>query len=154
LGDISAYGPDGILLVTGVVSGTYSATSITGTATIDGNEVSSFNLIMSENSTDGASLDIVMGNYTSVEKATSIAIDADGFISGSDTDGCQYHGSLSIPDVSVNTYKITYELTSCGDLNGNYSGLATYAYLFDEVQQAFIFQTDNQEYSMTNVIFK
>lgn len=154
-GDILGYGFDGLLIASGTIAGTYSSTSISGSTTVGGSEISTFSFDVSEHSDDGASLDTVKGNYSTIDAETSMAIDADGLLSGSDTDGCQYSGNVTVPDSSVNIYKLVLEVSSCGAFNSTYSGLATYAQLFDESpQKGFIFQVDNGVYSVTNFIVK
>lgn len=54
----------------------------------------------------------------------TISIDGNGAITGSDTDGCVFTGQATIPDSSFNTYSLSVDITSCGAINGLYSGLA------------------------------
>jgi len=110
---------------------------------------------VSDQSNEGASLDTVKGNYSTIDAETSIAIDIDGLLSGSDTNGCQYNGNVTVPDSSVNVYKLILEVSSCGIFNSTYTGLAAYTQLFDDSpQKGFLFQVDNGVYSVTDFIIK
>ena len=60
---------------------------------------------------------LTRGTYT-----LTLAIDINGVITGSDTDGCIYNGGGSIIDSSINIYRVGTTVTSCGDFNGTYSG--------------------------------
>jgi hypothetical protein len=73
----------------------------------------------------GASLSITDSNWTEVlsDMTTTLSIDANGIITGSDTNGCIYNGTIEIPDTNKNIYKIVVNLANCGELNGSYSGL-------------------------------
>lgn len=154
-GDIVGYDYTGLFIASGTISGSYSSNLISGSTTADGIEISTFSLELLEQSNDGASFDIIKGNYSSIDAETSIAIDIDGLLSGSDTYGCQYNGNITIPDSSVNVYKLVLSVSSCGDFNSTYSGLATYAELFDDLpQKGFLFLLDNGTNSITNFIVK
>jgi hypothetical protein len=154
-GDIVGYDLTGLLIASGTIAGSYSSSLISGTTTVDGIEVSTFSLELSDQSSEGASFDIIKGNYSSFNAETSMAIDVDGLLSGSDTNGCQYSGNITIPDSSVNVYKLALTVSSCGDLNSTYTGLATYAELFgDEPQKGLLFLVDNDVNAVTNFIVK
>jgi len=74
----------------------------------------------------GASLTAIDSNWTeelSSGMTTTLSIDANGVINGSDTNGCVYNGTIQIPDERMNIYKIEINMSLCGDLDGNYSGL-------------------------------
>ena len=60
---------------------------------------------------------LTRGTYT-----LTLAIDINGVITGSDTDGCIYNGNGSIIDPSKNIYRVDTTVTSCGEFNGSYSG--------------------------------
>ncbi len=154
-GSILGYDYDGLLIASGTIEGSYSSTSISGSTTVGGNVIGSFSFGISDQSNDGASLDTVKGNYSTIDAETSIAIDVDGILSGSDTDGCQYSGNVTVPDSSVNVYKLVLEVSSCGIFDSTYTGLAAYTQLFDDSpQKGFVFQVDNGVYSVTDFIIK
>ncbi|UCG74255.1 MAG: hypothetical protein JSV45_07770 [Chromatiales bacterium] len=52
-----------------------------------------------------------------------INIAANGDISGSDSDGCTYGGSVSLIDTNFNAYQVDLTLSGCADA-GDFSGLA------------------------------
>ena len=154
-GNFKAYDYDGQYLNSGTVSGDYTSTSITGSSFINDVKVTTFSLNISDQSVNGASLSTITGNYATQDGETSIAIDVDGFISGSDIDGCQYSGSLTIPDASVNVYDMSLVVSSCGQFNGEYNGLASYAKPFtDSLVIGLAFQVDNGSFSVTDLIIK
>lgn len=88
------------------IAGSYSSTLINGSTTDGGKVIGTFSFGVSDQSNEGASLDTVKGNYSTIDAETSIAIDIDGILSGSDTDGCQYSGNVTVPNSSVNVYKL------------------------------------------------
>jgi len=152
---LKSYNDDGIFIGDGSVSGDYSSTAITGETSHAGEVTSTFSLTVSPESSDGASLSTITGNYATLDGLASIAIDVDGLISGSDDDGCVYGGSLTVPDSTVNVYDISLEVSNCGQFNDTYNGLATYATPFDDSnQKGLIFQVDNGAYSITDFIVK
>jgi len=68
---------------------------------------------------------LTRGAYT-----LTLAIDINGMITGSDTDGCLYNGNGSVIDPSKNIYRVDTTVTSCGVFNGSYSG---YGVVSDDV---------------------
>ncbi|MEJ2142937.1 MAG: hypothetical protein P8Y24_11385, partial [Gammaproteobacteria bacterium] len=85
-----------------------------------------FSMDYSELTDRGAFLAVIDSNWSeelSGGKITTLSIDATGVINGSDTDGCVYNGAIQIPDEKINIYKIELNLSICGELDGNYSGL-------------------------------
>jgi hypothetical protein len=153
-GDVLAYGSDGFLLGAGTISGSYSSSSITGSTKVNGDVISSFSFSLSDESSYGASLDTIEGNYISLDGVTSISI-VDGVLTGLDPYGCQYNGNITIPDSSVNVYRVLLNVSDCGDFSNQYTGLATYAtYSKDSSEKGFILQIDNGVYALTDVIIK
>lgn len=74
----------------------------------------------------GSSLAVTDSNWTLTAGGvtTTMSIDVTGAITGSDTDGCVYNGTISIIDASVNIYGLTMSASSCGVYNGAYGGYA------------------------------
>jgi hypothetical protein len=75
-----------------------------------------------------ASLATLAGVYTRstvTGYTVTLAISADGRLSGSDTRGCVMNGLATVPDPSRNLYRLTANVTSCGTLNGDYAGMGT-----------------------------
>lgn len=53
----------------------------------------------------------------------AVTIQADGSFFGQDSDGCTFTGDATVPDPSVNVYRLTkVSMSSCGSANGTYSG--------------------------------
>lgn len=154
-GDFKVYDYDGLYVGNGTVSGDYTSTSITGSSFVNSVKVTTFSLSISDQSGGGANLSTITGNYATQGGETSVAIDVDGLLSGSDTDGCQYSGKLTIPDSSVNVYDMALTVSSCGQFNGEYNGLATYAKPFtDSPVVGLVFQVDNGSFSVTDLLVK
>lgn len=75
-----------------------------------------------------ASLAGLAGNWgyqLSSGYAISLNIDANGYLYGSDTDGCQFSGNVSVPDARYNAYTATVHISSCPGADGTYNGLGT-----------------------------
>lgn len=62
-----------------------------------------------------SSLDLTSGiwSYTNPYYTVTLTIDAQGDLFGSDTDGCTFSGSLSIPHTSINIYKVKFSKSGC-----------------------------------------
>lgn len=152
-GKVTAFDYYGSYFDSGTIEGTYSSTDITGKATFNGTITSHYALTIAPESSNEAALSMIAGNYVTIDGETSIGIDSDGVFSGSNIQGCQYLGNLSVPDASINIYKIRFETTSCAEFNGTYTGLGTYVELYvDDPAKGLIFQVDNGNYSITNVL--
>jgi len=126
---------------TGEISGSYTDTTITATASYNGVVTSTLSFTKSDKSYNAASFGLITGNYTNAIYDGAIAIDVDGIISGNDAYNCEYDGQVSIPDNNLNIYKLTFSVSQCGDYNGFYTGLATYANMTDQTQ--FIIMADS-----------
>lgn len=151
-GDMISYSAVGLRMASGTFSGSYTPEAITAETTIDGNVISKVSLTLDSSTGAGASFDKLAGTFVTEDQQTSIGIDTGGAISGSDTLGCTYGGSIQIPDADINVYEITLEVSSCGEFNGNYSGLGTLQQ--EDGMSGFIFQADNGKYSITDYIYK
>lgn len=91
----------------------------------------SFRVEMSEMWNRPASLAALAGVYTRstvTGYTVTLAVGADGRLSGSDSRGCVLNGFATVTDPSRNLYRLTATLTSCGTLDGDYAGMGT---LFD-----------------------
>jgi hypothetical protein len=74
----------------------------------------------------GAALTYIDGNWSDEEQnnlITTLSINIDGSVYGSDSNGCVYNGMVEIPDQNINIYKLDVQLSICGDIDGIYSGL-------------------------------
>ncbi len=75
-----------------------------------------------------ASLAAVAGVYTrstSNGYTMTMTLGANGQLSGSDTKGCLFNGTVSVPDGAHNLYGIDAQVSSCGSLDGHYRGQGT-----------------------------
>ena len=75
-----------------------------------------------------ASLANLAGVYTrtvSYGYAMTMTLSANGQLTASDTRGCLINGTVSIPDPTHNLYRLDATVTSCGTLNGTYTGMGT-----------------------------
>ncbi len=76
----------------------------------------------------GASLAAIAGRYTGtarISRSLTLQISTTGAISGSDNGGCQYAGTVTIPDPLWAVYNVSITLSACGTANGTYAGPAT-----------------------------
>ena len=155
--DLVGFDSNGFLIGSGTISGEYSDTQISSSFDADasGQQLSTLSLTISDQSSESASLSTVTGNYVSESQNISIAIDIDGLISGSDINGCQYAGNISVPEPAVNIYELTFDVSSCDIFNGTYMGLATNVTFFDDsTQKTLIFLVDNGLYAVTFSLIK
>jgi len=75
-----------------------------------------------------ASLDSAAGTYTRSDSsgyAMSMTISANGQLSGSDSRGCQFTGTVHVPDPAHNLFRMETEVSSCGTFDGHYEGMGT-----------------------------
>jgi len=79
----------------------------------------------------GSSLETVTGSWVSLDEFSnpvgSITIDSAGRMDAQDAAGCLYSGDVSIINASYNAYDLDLTVSSCGALDGTYSGLAVIA---------------------------
>jgi len=107
--------------------------SLDGSATVSG-RILGFSA-KKVNSTDDVSLSDISGNYSASWAGSvytrSFAIDGDGRISGSDTNGCLYSGSVEPVNGVSALFSITVKAEIC-ETNFEYKGLLAYgAFPFD-----------------------
>lgn len=98
------------------ISATYSGNGQTGTVELEYDPLSD----------RGSSFDRIADIWSVTDglNTLTLTVDVDGRIDGSDTDGCVYSGSISIPDADVNIYSMELEVSSCGEDDGAYGGFA------------------------------
>ena len=75
-----------------------------------------------------ASVDRLAGTYTrttSIGYTMTLSFTQAGQLTGSDSRGCVFNGTVTVPDSTHNLYQIAATVTSCGILNGNYDGHGT-----------------------------
>ena len=81
----------------------------------------------------------------------TFTIDPDGTVFGSNTLGCVYNGSFQIIDSRYNVYHLSLEASLCGDLDGDYEGLAS---LFETLpMRNIMFGTSNKDHSLSGMVF-
>jgi hypothetical protein len=101
---------------TSMASGSYSGSGDAGT----------FSMTMSPMWNRPAALETVAGVYTrstATGYTMTMTIGANGQMSGSDSRGCVFTGTVSVPDATHNLYGIEADVSSCGTLDGNYRGM-------------------------------
>jgi len=133
-GTADSYSPEGVA-IGGKFSGTFTARSIfSGSASYQGTQTSTFTYTYDDAHARGSSFDAVAGTYSETEGGytETYTIDSEGNITGSDTDGCVFGGSLSLLDTQYNMYDFRLIASNCGDFNGTYNGLAA---LMDDTEQ-------------------
>ena len=99
-----------------VTSGRYAGNGDAGT----------FNMSLSPMWDRPASIGAVAGVYTrstSNGYTMTMTMSANGQLTGSDSRGCLINGSVAVPDATHNMYRIDATVTSCGLLDGTYSGM-------------------------------
>lgn len=140
-GSITSYAPlgyvyvaNGLPVISGSVSGTIQERStFSGNASFMGTVASTFSFTYDPIYERDSSLAAVAGVYSETDSTTGItetySIDVLGTITGSTSTGCLITGNISLLNSSYNVYRINVAVTFCGELNGNYTGLAS---LLDE----------------------
>lgn len=132
----SVFSTNGQVSISGTASGTIQERStFSGTASFSGSSTATFNFTYESAYSRGSSLATIAGTYSESDGAgytETYVIDSNGTFTGSDTEGCQLVGDVRILNSSYNLYRIDFTVTSCGVLNGDYSGLAA---LDDDVTQ-------------------
>jgi len=86
-----------------------------------------------------ASLDLLAGVYTrstSNGYTMTMTMSANGQLTASDSRGCIFNGAVDVPDATHNMYRINATVTSCGSLDGTYSGMG--ALLDADAMQAWM----------------
>lgn len=79
--------------------------------------------------------------HTGATYTLSLAVDPNGVMHGSDTNGCVYNGTVGILDRSYNLYRAQIDIDACYPVTVSTSGLAT---LTDGVMQ-----NDTLSYAVT-----
>lgn len=91
-----------------------------------------FNLDYSATYEYPSSIDRVTGMYSYTVASSSGAaysltmeVDDAGNLFGQDTTGCVYSGTISVIDARYNMYNVSMSIDLCGEMDGQYAGLAT-----------------------------
>lgn len=96
---------------------------LTGTSSTGG----VFSLQYKNTYTRGGSLAAIAGAYSLVGGVSSgtITVSPTGALSGSDSSGCRYAGTVTSIDPRYDAYSTAIVFSNCGAANGTYSGIAT-----------------------------
>ena len=136
-GPFTGYAPDGQVflssgtqIVQGSLSGSFvPKSSVNGSSFVQGVAESTFTLSYDNIYERTSSLEKLADTYSSQNGNYSLSVNVDdtGVVSGSDSDGCVYSGSVSIIDSRYNAYDLAVTIANCGPYSGAYDGLATLA---------------------------
>jgi hypothetical protein len=91
-------------------------------------DVTTFSYSMHPGYNRPASLDLLAGTFTrttSIGYTMTWSFNQSGQLTGSDSRGCVFNGTVSVPDPTHNLYQIDATVTSCGILDGSYQGRGT-----------------------------
>jgi hypothetical protein len=97
------------------INGTFTTPVLTG----------NYTLITDARYRRGASLDRLTGRYVGTVRnnlTVTLNVSAAGAITGSDTGGCQYNGTTTVPNPLYNAYSVEVVITGCSPNNGTYRG--------------------------------
>jgi len=122
------FGFDGVQSIT--LAGTVSEhDNVSGN--YSGDDDGFFSLDYDANYEHASSLDQTSGVWTFDMSSSggaiynvTLDIDPDGRLFGMDTNGCVFSGALGIIDGRYNAYGVIVSMTSCGPVDGEFSGLA------------------------------
>lgn len=142
-GTIEIYEIDGWFLDQVSVSGSVNERQKIKGKTSSG---STFDLTYSKTFDRSSSLALVAGIWSSTlgYDTTTITIQNDGTLDGSDSDGCYYSGKVSTPNTSKNIYRLNLTISNCGELNGPVAGYATLSD-FSAINDSLIFGFSNEQ---------
>lgn len=118
--------------------GPFDSATITGKLTKDnkivaqfvtskGGDTGALNLAYNEIYNSPSSLAKTKGSWSYTDKeglTTELMVQAQGTISGDDSDGCEYLGYLDLINPAYNAYKVKLEITACSSVSGEYDGVS------------------------------
>ena len=119
--------PDGTNHGTWTMTVDHRATGMTGQFN-GGGDAGSFAMNLSPMWNRTGSLSEAAGVYmrtTSSGYAMEMTISSNGQMSGHDTRGCVFSGTVTVPDAAHNLYRLEASVSSCGALDGAYTGMGT-----------------------------
>lgn len=92
-----------------------------------------FSLAYSETYEEGAPLELLAGIWSYSESSSgggvytiTVEIDGGGRLFATDTAGCVFSGQLTAIDDRYSAYRVAINVSVCGEVDGDYSGLAFY----------------------------
>lgn len=125
---LNLYGNDNLKFDSASVTGRYTAnTSISGDFSRSSGSSGDFTLEYSPESYETpVSLDLISGTWQvfNTTAETSVTFDENGTIFGTDSDGCVFSGTISVPHGNVNMFRVLLRIENCAEVNGRYDGLA------------------------------
>ncbi|MEM7401067.1 MAG: hypothetical protein AAF304_03865 [Pseudomonadota bacterium] len=95
--------------------------------TLNGGDTGALNIAYSEIYNQPSSLEFVHGDwiYTDRDELTStIEVDEQGLLTGSDTDNCQFIGKVRVINSKYNAYHTSISISECGSTSGDYEGVS------------------------------
>lgn len=122
-----APGTGGTQKTSGSISGQGTSTALTGTLSVAGASVDSFQLDLQSVYKQHSALSMLMGtwSYTANGFSLTLTIASDGTLTGTDSNECSYQGTLGIINPLFDAYTATY-LRSCSNSSLTFTGLAVY----------------------------
>ncbi|MDJ0655863.1 MAG: hypothetical protein QNJ40_16980 [Xanthomonadales bacterium] len=75
----------------------------------------------------------------------SLTVNADGSVSGSNSDGCSYQGQISLLDANFNPAAMTLTVSDCAQLTGEHTGIAVLADLDEPGDSNLLYITLDSE---------
>jgi hypothetical protein len=126
--DPTGHFPDGTNMGPGTMTIESHSTSMMDGHYTGSGDHGTFDMRLSSMWMRGAGLDTVAGTYmrtTSTGYAMTMTLGANGQVTGSDTAGCMFNGTVTAPDPSHNLYHMDVSVTSCGVFDGTYQGMGT-----------------------------
>lgn len=106
---------------------THTASMMSGHYTGNG-QTGNFSMNLSPMWQRDASLSDIAGTYTrstSTGYTMTMSIDTHGQMTGSDTSGCVFSGTMTAPDPHHDLYRMDVTVSSCGELDGAYHGMGS-----------------------------
>lgn len=119
--------PDGTNHGDWSMSGTFANGAWSGQLTGNG-EAATYNFSMHPGYDRPASTTLLAGTYTrttSIGYTVTLSFTADGQLTGTDSRGCVFNGTVSVPEPAHNMYDVHANVSSCGVLDGTYQGHGT-----------------------------
>jgi hypothetical protein len=120
--------PDGTNHGTTSMMVDHHSTGTTGGRYSGSGDAGSFNMARSPMWDRAASLSTVAGVYTrstSNGYTMTMTLGTNGQMMGSDSKGCVFSGTVSVPDPQHNLYHLDAQVSACGSLDGHYQGTGT-----------------------------
>jgi hypothetical protein len=147
---------NGVSVISGTASGALQERStFSGTTTFAGVETSSFSFTYDDIYERDSTLAVISGIYSDSDGlgyTETYTIDSAGTITGSDTDGCIFNGSVSILNSNYNMYRINLSVDNCGNLNGAYIGLGALGDEGGSLNDTLVISITGSEFVITGTL--